>query len=261
MDWLEHLDAQKFLLFTLILTRVSGLCVTAPIYGAQEVPTQIRALVAFALALLVSPTQWGATVPYPGSLVQWLVLVGGELLVGMSLGIGVIVLFSGIGLAGQMVGQASGLQAAEVFDPSQGDNVSVFSRLFSMLALAVFVLIGGHRILMAGLLDTFQAIPPAGMTLPIPLAEKFVTLVTLSFSLGVRAAGPVIASLLVANLVLGLIGRTVPQLNILVIGFGMNILLTIGVLTLSLGGAVWLFQEEVEPVVEKIVQMLRTATG
>ncbi|MGO8750543.1 MAG: flagellar biosynthetic protein FliR [Thermoguttaceae bacterium] len=261
MDWLEHLDAQKFLLFTLVLTRVSGLCVTAPIYGTQQVPTQIRALVAFALALLVTPTQWGAALPYPGSLVEWLVLVGGELLVGMSLGIGIVVLLSGIGLTGQMVGQASGLQAAEVLDPSQGDNVSVFSQLFSMLATAVFVLIGGHRILMAALLDTFQFIPPGGMTLPIPLAEKFVTLVSLSFSLGVRAAGPVVASLLVAHLVLGLIGRTVPQLNILVIGFGMNILLALGVLTLSLGAAVWLFQEQIEPVVENMVRMLKTVTG
>ena len=59
MDWLAQLDMDKFLLFTLVLTRVSGLTVTAPIYGSQEVPMQVRALLAFALAVLIVPGSIG----------------------------------------------------------------------------------------------------------------------------------------------------------------------------------------------------------
>ena len=77
MDWLAQLDMDKFLLFTLVLTRVSGLTMTAPIYGSQEVPMQVRALLAFALAVLIVPTQWDVPLAYPGTMLNYLVFVGG----------------------------------------------------------------------------------------------------------------------------------------------------------------------------------------
>ena len=145
-----------------MLARVSGLVMTAPIYGTQEVPMQVRALLAFGLALLVTPTPVGTPLAPPGSLVNYLVFVGGELLVGLSLGMGITILFSGIQLAGQMIGRIGGLMLADVFDPSVGESVPLFSRLLYLVAMAVFVSIGGHRIVMAGLLDTFQRFRPAG---------------------------------------------------------------------------------------------------
>jgi flagellar biosynthetic protein FliR len=156
-----------------------------------------------------------------------------------------------------MVAQVSGLAIAEVFDPSQENNVSVFSRLLFLVTLAIFVSIGGHRMVMGGLLDTFQSIPPGSASLPRPLSEALVSLVTQSFELGIRAAAPMVVSLLLANLILGLIGRTLPQLNILVIGLGMNSLVTFAVLSLALGAAAWVFQARIEPAVQAILAALR----
>ena len=65
MDWLSEIDAQKFLLFTLVFTRVGGLVVTAPIFSTPEVPARVRALLAVALAVLVTPTQWNVAVADP----------------------------------------------------------------------------------------------------------------------------------------------------------------------------------------------------
>jgi len=240
-----------------VLTRVSGLVITAPIFGTPEVPPQVRALLAFALAVLIFPAQLGVAVAYPGSLVSYLVLLGGELLIGATLGLGVVVLFSGIQLAGEAIGRISGTMLADIFDPSSGTSVPLFSHLLYLLTLVVFVCIGGHRILMAGLLDTFQTIPPGQAGLPPSLTETFVVLVTQSFCLGLRAGAPVIASLLLANLVLGLIGRTLPQLNILAVGFGINSLLTFGALVLSVGAAVWVFQDQIEPTLEAILETLQ----
>ena len=67
MDWLRHFDSEKLLLLTLVLTRVSGLMMTAPIYGGSDAPMQVRALLAFALAVLVMPSQWGVHVADPGT--------------------------------------------------------------------------------------------------------------------------------------------------------------------------------------------------
>lgn len=256
MDWLHQLDLEKFLLFTLVLTRVSGLTMTAPIYGTNEVPMQVRALLAVALALLITPSQWDVAVEYPGSAINYLVFIGSELLVGLCLGLGIVILFSGAQLAGQMIGRIGGLMLADVFDPSTEASVPIFSRLLLLVTMAVFVCIGGHRLVMAGLLDTFQTIPPGSGALPQSIAETFVVLLAQSFSLGIRAAVPVVTALLLSTLVMGLISRTLPQLNILMVGFGLNAMLTFATFSLTLGAAAWVFQEQVEPALEILLDAL-----
>jgi flagellar biosynthetic protein FliR len=126
----------------------------------------------------------------------------------------------------------------------------------SMVAMAVFVCIGGHRIVMAGLLDTFQTIPPGGATVPESISEAFVMIVSESFRLGIRAAVPVVTALLLSTLVLGLISRTLPQLNILMVGFGLNAMLAFATTALTLGAAVWAFQERIEPTLDVLLEAL-----
>lgn len=256
MDWLTQFELSKFLLFTLVFTRISGLTMSAPIYGTTDVPMQVRALFAFALALLITPTQWHVGIEYPGTTVNYLVFIGSELLIGLSLGMGITILFSGVQLAGQMIGRISGLMLADVFDPAIGTSVPMFSRLLFLVTMAVFVTIGGHRMVMAGLLDTFQTIPPGSGTVAVSLYEVFELLLTQSFELGIRAAAPVVTALLLSTLVMGLIGRTLPQLNILAVGFGMNSMLTFGMLALVMGAAVWVFQDEVGPALQIILETL-----
>ena len=86
MQWFRYFDPAGFLVFTLVLSRVSGLVMTAPIYGTSDVPTQVRVLLAFALALLVAPSQFGSAAPAPDTLIQYLLLVGSELVVGVAWG-------------------------------------------------------------------------------------------------------------------------------------------------------------------------------
>ena len=256
MSALPPLDAGTFILFTLVLSRVSGLLMTAPIYGTAEIPLQVRALFALALSLLVFPSQWATALPDPGSLLAYAILLGSELVIGLVLGLGVSILISGIELAGHMIDQVSGLMLAEIFDPVQGTNTSIVSRLLYLTTILVFVTIGGHRMVMAGLLDTFQTIPAGSAAVPTSVGEVLVALLAQSFSLGIRAAAPVVASLLIANVVLGLIARALPQLNLLVLGLGMNALLALGILGVSLGAAVWVFQHQLEPTVHAVLEGL-----
>ncbi|MCL4194807.1 MAG: flagellar biosynthetic protein FliR [Thermoguttaceae bacterium] len=254
MNWLAQFNFDLLILFTLILTRVSGLVMTAPIYGSSDVPIQARALLAFSLAVLVTPTQFGTLIEPPGTLPNYLTFIGSELLVGVALGLGVLVLFSGVQVAGQLIGRVSGTALSDVYDPAFGEEVPQFARLLFLLAMAVFVSLGGHRIVMAGLLDTFEAIPPGSRLVPLSLADTFERLLTQSFALGIRASAPVVTALLLATVVLGLISRTLPQLNVLMLGFGLNAILTFGVLALTLGAAAWVFQDQIEPAIEMLVE-------
>lgn len=253
MHWLNSIPLQPLLVFTLVLARVSGLVSTAPIYGTAETPPRVRALLAFTLALLMMPTQWNAGGPLPETLIDLLIVVAGELMIGLTLGLGVSILFSAAQLAGQVISQVSGMSLADVFDPTFDENVPLFSELLRLFTLAIFLGMGGHRLVMAGLLDTFAAIPPGQAGVSDSLAECLSALVSESLALGIRIAAPVTTALLLAALVLGLIGRTVPQLNIIALGFGLNVIVTLLTLALSLTGIAWVFQDQVEPFLAQLI--------
>ena len=118
MNLLALLNVEKFLVFTLVLTRISGLLIASPIFGATQAPATVRALISLALAVLIMPSQWFATLPYPGSLLVYVVVIGGELLIGLVLGLGISILLGGIQMAGDMMSRVGGLTLADVFDPT-----------------------------------------------------------------------------------------------------------------------------------------------
>jgi flagellar biosynthetic protein FliR len=250
---LPQLNLQYVVTFMLVLTRVSGLVASAPIYGTNDVPMQVRALLAIALAVLIMPTQLGVVVPVPDTLIDLMLILGSELLVGLTLGMGIVILMSGLQLAGQVIAQLSGTGLAETYNPSFDTDIPLVSQLLYMFALAVFVTIGGHRLVMSGLLGTFASMPPGSALLSPTIAETMVNLATQSFTLAIRAAAPATVALLLTTVVLGLISRTLPQLNILSFGFALNALATLATLWVSLGTIAWVFQEQLDPALESLL--------
>lgn len=257
VDWLERFSLAQFLVFTLVLFRLSGLAVTAPWFGSREVPPRIRALMTAALALIVAPSQMGRLTAMPGNLVDYALLAVGEIVLGLALGLGVLFLFSAVQLAGQIVAQMAGLQLADVANPNFDTNVPVYSELLYVLAMLLFLAIGGQRLLVASVLETFEAAPLGSAHWAQPLGTTLQMIVAQSLDLSIRLAAPTAAALLLATLVLGLIGRTLPQLNLMAVGFGINISVALGVLAVSLAGALWTFADEVEPALWNLLDALR----
>ena len=239
--------------FVFVLARLSGLMMTAPILGAKSVPMQIRALLAVALSLVVTPIFWSIQIDRPDHMFDLAILIAQETMLGMTLGLGVMILFMGLQVAGQTIAQMSALSLADVFDPTFDSNLSVFSQLFEVIALSCFLVIGGHRLVMTGLLETFRWMPPGEISFHHGIAQTLVEITSQSFVLGLRAAAPTIASLLLAILILGLISRTLPQLNVLAVGFSVNTVVLIGTISLSLGTIIWMFQQEVEPTIQSVL--------
>jgi flagellar biosynthesis protein FliR len=255
MPGLEGFLISRFMVFTLVLARTGALVMTAPIFSTQSLPRRVRALIAVAMSLLVAPAFLGTSMPAVENIGEYGRMLASEALVGLLLGFGMNILFSGIQVAGQIVGQLSGLSLAEVFSPGFEEDVSVFSQLFYFLTLAVFVAVGGHRIMTEALLDTFAAAPPGHAALGSNFVDVLVSVLTQSFQLGIRAAAPLMVALLLSNLVLGLISRTFPQINVIVVGFSVNSLLVMALMFLSVGAVAWTFQD---PTLE-VLQRLREA--
>lgn len=258
MNALLDFGSGYVLLFTFVLVRISGIVLVAPVFGTNEIPPTVRALLVSALTLLVTPTISAAPPIMPASIVDFSLIAAGELLIGLLLGLGISVFFSAFQLAGSVIGQLSGMSLGDVFNPALDESIPLFSQLLHLVTTAVYVLIGGHRMLLGGLLETFLALPPGTALVPTGIEELLVNLLTESFALGLRAAAPATAALLLATIVLGLISRSLPQLNVLALGFGLNALVTFGVLGISLGGAAWLVQDRLEPTFQSVVEAVVT---
>ena len=254
LDFTQH----HLFLFLLVLVRTSGLMLAGPPFGSSEIPAQVRVMLALILAALLFPGQIETPLVPPATLAGYIPAIGAELFVGFLLGSGVVLLFSGVQLAGQIIGQMSGMTLADLYSPGFDANVPLFSQLLYLVALAIFLLAGGHRLAMTGFLDTFAAIPPGSMGLANSLSETTVTLLVQSFSLGIRIAAPAAAALLLASLVLGIISRTLPQLNVMALGFGFNALATFGILGASLAGMAWLLEDEIEPAIRTVLNAIGT---
>ncbi len=230
--------------FTLVLGRVGALVMTAPIFGNRAIPLQGRALIALMISLLVTPLLARHSTVDMGNLPVFTKHLLSEALIGLLFGLGITILLSGIQMTGQLISQLSGTALAEVFDPSLEENVSVYSQFFYFLTLVMFVLLDGHRLTMDALLDSFAHLPPGEANLGSDYVEALTVLLGQSFMLGIRAAAPAMTALLLATLVLGLIGRTMPQINILAVGFGVNSLLSLGCLFTTIGVVAWAFPQQ-----------------
>ncbi|HZL88056.1 MAG TPA: flagellar biosynthetic protein FliR [Pirellulaceae bacterium] len=247
----------QFLVFLLVLTRVGALVATLPVLSSAGIPIQVRALLAVAMAALIAPLHWGASLAAPLNVVELAVLLGREALLGLALGAAITILLSGMQLAGQIISQMSGQSLADVFSPTTETQTPIFSHLLELLALAIFFSLGGHRHVMDALLGSFAWMPPGSGRLPDQLPEVLAAVAGHSFETGIRASAPVVVALLLAVLIVALIGRTLPQLHAIAIGLNFNALVALAVLACCLSSAALVFQDEAA----RAVELVREAFG
>lgn len=249
----------QFVVFTLVTARVGALVMTAPILNSSAIPRHIRAFLVIAISLIVTTFHLGTRPDIGENLLSYGWTMSGEILIGLLLGLGVSILFSGIQLAGQFISQLSGMAFAEIVSPGSDNSSPVVTNLLHFVTMAVFVLIGGHREMMEALLDTYTWAPPGQGIIAGSYLDALVSALTQSFVMGIRAAAPAMAALLLSTLVLGLIGRTMPQINILAVGFGINTLLMLGCVMLSIGTLAFTFQDETSNTLERLKESVYNA--
>lgn len=248
MDWLTSIALAQFFTFTLVLARMSGLTLMAPLFSAPEVPPTVRAFLTLALALLMTPMVGATSGLWPASLGAYVWVAAGELALGLILGFGVQLLFVGVQLGGQLVSQQAAMSFGSVVNPQFDTQVSVIDQFYYLVALAIFLTIGGHRMLLEALLETYGAFPPGGVVLSSEMVMTLVDLMGQSFSIAVRVGAPAVVALQLSGLAMGIMSRTVPQINILVVGFSVRTIGAIFFLAISMT-AFGLFVEGQIPVV------------
>lgn len=232
--------ASGIMVFVLVLARVGAMLSLAPIWGSRAVPMRLRAMLAVMIALLITPLHHVSL--SQSDFLDLTLAIAKETGLGLAMGATLSMLFGSLQIAGQLIAQTSGLSLAESYDPSQDETTPVFSQLLDQLGLTIFVLLGGHRQALHAVLDSFAAMPPGKADLPPDLIIAMTDVLTKSCTLGIQVAAPVMLAMLVSNLVLGLVSRALPQLNMMNMGLGINAILALLVLALTLGSLPWLLE-------------------
>jgi len=241
--------------FALVLVRISGLMLTAPVYGSQVVPMRIRAALAGAISLLMFPII-APTLPQDVTLATAIPGLVGELLIGLIMGLALGLVFAGVQLAGIIVAQQAGLGLGEVFNPVLNTDATVVDQIFFLTAMTVFVIVGGHRELMRALLDTYATLPVLSFRVTPDAVDLICDVLSGSYALGLRMAAPVLISLLIATVVMGFLSRTMPQLNILSVGFPIRAILALALSGFVLAAAGGPMVEALDDVMHRLRQGL-----
>ncbi len=224
----------KLPVFALVAGRLGGILMFQPVLASLAVPVLVRALLVLGLAALLTPL-----VPLPAdapdTLLGMTLAIGGEVLIGGLIGLVSVGLFLGFQLGALMIAQESGLAFGQIVDPTSEEDETVLGVFYVQLAVVVYLLIGGHRALVAVSLDTFQSIPL--LSLPesaAPGVELVVRALTVGGQVALRLAAPTMIALFLVNLVLGFVSRTMPQLNVLAVGFSVKALIAFVLMAVSL---------------------------
>ena len=207
--------------------RILALFSTAPLFNQRAVPVRIKVALAALIAFVVVPSLPSPPVDAnPG----WLLFQ--QLAIGLSIGLALHVMFAAFSVAGDLLGLQMGLSFASFIDPARNQAEPIVGSLLGLLATLVFLSMNGHLVLVAGIAESFRAVPVGAS---VPLASDWKALALLGgtlFALGVHMALPVLATMLILNLALGVLARVAPQLNLFAVGFPATIL--VGLLALAL---------------------------
>ncbi len=210
--------------FYLTFFRVSIVLFMLPFFGSNSIPNMLKAALAVVLTIAIWPA-----VSFDGSLMpsnpyNIALMILGELVLGLTLGIIINVVFSAIQTGGNFIGVHMGLSMVNVLDPMTGVNEAVTAHFLYMCSILVFLSLNGHLYLISGLVDSFKYIPPGQIFINETLVTQIMTISTELFVLAVKVASPIIASIFVVDLALALISKMAPQMNVLMLGFPLKIM-------------------------------------
>jgi len=217
--------------FALALARLLGACMFAPVFGHESVPLRVRVALAAALAWFVAPT----LAPTFHDLSTFGLAVAREAAIGASIGFSASILFAGFALMGELAAVQGGLGAAAVIDPSSGANSVVLTTLMGTIAALVFLATESHHEVLRAIFTSFREVPPGEVGLPTRGFAEVAHSGTLIFDLAVRIAAPFTVAMLASNVAVGVLGRAIPQLNLISLQLPAQIGLTLLLVFLAAG--------------------------
>ncbi|MBD3264174.1 MAG: flagellar type III secretion system protein FliR [Candidatus Omnitrophica bacterium] len=240
---LLQFDYSQFQSFFLILVRLSGLFISAPLISNPNIPRTIKAGLCIFLSLILFPFVDKSFLPVESS-ISFFALIARELSIGVFIGFFTSLIFVAIQLAGQYMDYQTGFGLVNIIDPQSGAQVPLVGQFLYLLATLLFLVIGGHHWIIKSLVKSFEAFPLGSLTLDANIVtvinDIFAKIIVLSF----KISAPIVAAVFLIEMAYGVAARALPQMNILIVGLPLKMGLGMFFLMLSLPFFLWIIKKE-----------------
>ncbi len=222
----------NFQVFLLILTRILGLLTIAPIFSADSIPFAVKMMLAFLFSLILFPTAAGYMPPVPGSMAAYALFVASEILIGVLMGFLVNIIFASFQMAGEFFSVQIGFGYTEVLDPVSQTSNPVISTMKNLMAMLIFLIVGGHRILFESLAFSFEKVRIINFTGEVNsgIMKTFEYAFGAMFIVAFKIALPVLGILFLVTVAEALMGKAASQMNIMYLSFPVKLVIGIFVL-------------------------------
>lgn len=228
------LDIEALVIGGLATARALSFLSSLPVLGVRTVPRTVRVAIAMCVAVGMMPTIEAAGAVAPTTPLQLALALTIEILIGLVLAFAAVTVFATVQFAGELIGVQMGLALANVIDPTSDQQVSTMSQVFNIVAVLVFLAVDGPGQILRAFAAGYVAMPPGNVTPSVEMLMTATGQVGALFSMALRISLPVITALMLVSMTLGVVGRTVPQLNILVLGFPIKILVGVFLVGVSI---------------------------
>jgi len=209
-----NFSLQQLNVLLFIFLRITSILFFLPLFDNKSIPALFKIGLSFVISILLIPLLKPSDMPDFTLGIPFAIGIATEIIMGVGIGLSVKLIFAGIQLGGQLVGYQMGLAIANVFDPSTGSQSSIIAQFKYMAAMLIFLSIDAHHWFFRAILESFVIIPPFGFKLNTSLIEYLIVLSGDMFVIAVKLSAPLIVAMLFTSVALGLVARTVPQMNV-----------------------------------------------
>lgn len=214
--------------FLLVLVRVAGIFTVAPIFGNVNVTPFVRVGIAVCLAFVFLPmAHFDAS---HMDFMNFVLVIAKEALVGIVMGFLAAMMFAAIQMAGSFIDLQIGFGFAQIVDPTTKQHSAVVGQLYNLSATLLFLVLNGHHLMIRGLADSFAILPLGHMAVAPSATTGMIEVFAILFLSALKIGAPVVGAIFLTDVALGILARTVPQLNVFVVGFPAK--LTVGLLAI-----------------------------
>lgn len=213
-----------FILFSLIVMRMSGAIALNPVFGRTNVPARVKAAFILVLSLMLYIGSGGILVHEPAVMAEYGVMLLKELLFGFTLGFGMELAFLVVRFASAIMDYSMGLTMAQVYDPQYNAQMTITSGMYYAFMVMLFLATNGHLRLLAIFFISSELIPFGTVTFRPELTQAILRMFRESIAMGLQFAFPLIAMELVAETAVGILMRMIPQINVFVVNFQIKII-------------------------------------
>lgn len=229
MEKIFQLLFNQYETFLLVFIRISGIFLISPFFSSQNIPNTIKVGFSFVLSILISLS---FDLNYISEELSFIATIPKELIVGLIIGFISYMFFTIFYIMGQLIDMKIGFGMVNVMDPQHRVQVPLMGNFYYILAFLILFSINGHHIIINAIVDSYEYIPIGKFTFNESIAFSLINILSKTFVTGFKLAMPIIAIVFLIDLLLGILARTIPQMNVFVVGMPLKIL--VGLLIISI---------------------------